>query len=116
MNISPKWQVVLQLSVFIAVGISQGAVHLTHMIPEGWIPTAVAYCGFIAFVGTGFSTVGGFIGLTNSSRIAAAQSLPADAKIALAAAAPEVRQIVTTPELAKAAGPVGDGAKVVSKS
>ena len=33
----------------------------------------------------------------------------------VAAAAPEVSQIVTTREIAQAAGPIGDGAKVVSK-
>lgn len=115
MTLTPKWQFILQLAVFVAIGVSQGAVHLTHMIPEGWIPSAVAYCGFIAFVGTGFTTLGSGIGLTNSSRIAAAQVLPVDAKIALAASAPEVRQILTTPEIAQAAGPNGDGAKVVSK-
>ena len=114
-TISPKAQLVLQVVVFVAVGVSQGAVHLTNMIPEGWIPIAVAYCGFIAFIGTGFTTMGSVVGLTNSSRVAAAQALPSDAKIAIAASAPEVKQIVTTPEIAMAAGPIGDGAKVVSK-
>jgi hypothetical protein len=51
----------------------------------------------------------------DASKAAAAATLPSDQKVALAASAPEVQQIVTTREIAQAAGPVGDGAKVVSK-
>jgi hypothetical protein len=101
-TIAPKWRFAIQVVVFIAVGVSQGAVHLTNMIPGAWIPYALSWCGFIAFIGTGLTTGLSGLGLTPTSRIAAAASLP------------DVQQIVTTPALAKAAGPVGDGAKVVS--
>jgi hypothetical protein len=101
-TIDPKWRFAIQVVVFIAIGVSQGAVHLTNLIPEAWVPYAVAWCGFIAFIGTGITTGLSGIGLTPTNRIAAAASLP------------QVQQIVTTPEIAKAAGPVGDGAKVVS--
>lgn len=103
-TIGPSWRFAIQVVVFIAVGVSQGAVHLTNLIPEVWTPYAVAWCGFIAFIGTGLTTGLSGLGLTASNRIASAASLP------------QVQQIVTTSEIATAAGSVGDGAKVVSKS
>lgn len=116
MTIDPKWRFTIQVIVFIAIGVSQGAVHLTNLIPEAWTPYAVAWCGFIAFIGTGLTTGLSGLGLTTTSQIQAASSLSADQKVALAAATPEVKQIITTPEIAIAAGPIGPGAKVVSKS
>ena len=102
--------------ITVAIGVSTGAVHLTHAIPDSWIPIVVAWAGIFAFVGSAVQTGLQGLGLTNANRVAAAQSLPADQKVAIAASAPEVQQIVTTREIAQAAGPVGDGAKVVSKS
>ena len=99
MNISPKIRFIIQLAVFVCVGISQGAVHLTHMIPDTWIPIAIAWTGFIAFVGTGATTILSGLGMTSQNVIAAAASLP------------EVKQIVATPEAATAA----PSEKVVSK-
>jgi hypothetical protein len=116
----------LQVLVFAAVGVTQGTLHLTHMIPPGWIDTVTAYFGWIAVIGTAITTGMSGLSLTTANRVASAQSLPDDAKvqlaqslpsdrkISIAAAAPEVSQIVTTRAIAQAAGPTGDGAKVVS--
>ena len=81
MSLDPKWRFAIQLAVFVAIGVSQGTVHLTNMIPAGWIPIAVAYCGFIAFIGSGTTTILSGFGMTSQSRIAAAASLPEVQKI-----------------------------------
>jgi tetrahydromethanopterin S-methyltransferase subunit D len=98
-SFSPRTRFIIQLVVFVCVGISQGTVHLTHMIPDGWIPTALAWAGFIAFLGTGFTTLLSGFGMTTQSRIDAAASLP------------EVKQIVADKPVADAA----PSDKVVSK-
>jgi hypothetical protein len=115
LTLSPGSRFVIGIFITLAIGISAGTVQLTHAIPDAWIPVVVAWCGLIAFVGSAIQTGLQGIGMTNANRASAAASLPADQKIALAASAPEVQKIVTTPEIAKAAGPIGDGAKVVSK-
>jgi hypothetical protein len=104
MSIDPKWRFAIGLLVTVAIGVSQGTVQLTNLIPADWIKPAVAWCGFIAFIGSSVTTTISGLGITATSRIAAAASLP------------EVQQIVTTQAIAQAAGPTGDGAKVVSKS
>ena len=91
MSVSPRTRFIIQLIVFIAVGISQGTVHLTNMIPEAWIPIVNAYCGFIAFLGTGFTTLLSGFGMTSQNRIDAAASLP------------EVKAILAEPATAQAA-------------
>ena len=87
-NIDPKWRSLIGLIVTIAIGVSQGAVHLTHAIPETWIPIAVAWCGIIAFVGSAAQTGLSVVGMSTSNRLAAAASLP------------EVKSITTTQALA----------------
>lgn len=104
MNIDPKWRFIIGLLITAAIGISQGTVNLAHAIPAGWISAVTAWCGIIAFIGSAAQTTISGIGMTTTARVAAAASLP------------EVKQIVTTREVAQAAGPIGDGAKVVSKS
>jgi hypothetical protein len=91
MSFSPRTRFIIQLVVFVCVGISQGTVHLTNMVPEGWIPIALAYAGFIAFLGTGFTTLLSGFGMTTQNRIDAAASLP------------EVKAMLTTEDVAKAA-------------
>jgi hypothetical protein len=90
MSFSPRTRFIIQLVVFVCVGISQGTVHLTNMVPEGWIPAALAYAGFIAFLGTGFTTLLSGYGMTSQNRIDAAASLP------------EVKAILTEPPVAAA--------------
>jgi hypothetical protein len=115
MTLSPTTRFVIGVFITTAIGISTGAVQLTHAIPDSSIPVVVAWAGIFAFIGSAVQTGLQGLGMTNASKVAAAQTLPSDQKIAVAAAAPEVQQIVTTPEIARAAGPIGDGAKVVSK-
>lgn len=127
LTLSPGARFAIGLCITLAIGISSGAVVLTHAIPSNWISTVVAWSGIIAFIGSAAQTGLQGLGMTNANKISAAQTLPTDqrvalaqslpsnAKVALAAAAPEVSQIVTTRAIAQAAGPVGDGAKVVSK-
>lgn len=128
LTISPGARFIIGIVITTAIAISAGTIHLTHAIPDNWIPAVIAWSGIIAVVGSAIQTSLQGLGLTNANRVAAAQPLPASDKIALAsslgasdkialaASAPEVQQIVTTREIAQAAGPVGDGAKVVSKS
>jgi hypothetical protein len=115
LTLSPGARFIIGVIITTAIGISTGAVQLAHAIPAPWIPVAVAWCGVIAFVGSAAQTGLQGLGMSNANKVAAAQTLPADQKVALAASAPEVQQIVTTREIAQAAGPIGDGAKVVSK-
>lgn len=115
LTLSPTTRFVIGIVITAAIGISAGTVHLTDAIPSAWIPAVVAWSGIIAFVGSAIQTGLQGLGMSNVSKVAAAQSLPADQKIALAANTPEVQQIVTTREIAQAAGPTGSGAKVVSK-
>ena len=98
-SLDPRSRFIIQLIVFVAVGVSQGTVHLTNMIPEAWIPIVIAWNGFIAFIGTGFTTLLSGYGMTSQNRIAAAASLP------------EVKTIVSDAATANAA----PSDKVVSK-
>jgi hypothetical protein len=103
MNIDPKYRFLIGLLVTFAIGVSQGTVSLTNAIPGDLIKPVVAWCGILAFLGSAATTAISGLGMTANSRVAAAASLP------------QVTQIVTTPDIATAAGPTGDGAKVVSK-
>lgn len=116
LTLSPGSRFIIGVIITAAIGISAGSVHLTDAIPGDWIPAVVAWSGIIAFIGSAVQTGLQGIGMTNANKAAAAADLPASDKVALAASAPEVQQIVTTRAIAQAAGPVGDGAKVVSVS
>jgi len=102
MNIDPKWRFIIGIVVTFAIGVSQGAVQLTHAIPAGWIEPSVAWCGIIAFVGSAGQTAISGLGMTNQSRLAAVQPVPIEQKIESFAHNPEVKQIVTTQTLADA--------------
>jgi hypothetical protein len=90
-TIDPTWRFVIGLVVTLAIGISQGAVSLTHAIPAEFIPGVTAWFGIIAFVGSAAQTGLSAVGMSNSNRIASAASVP------------EVKAIVTTPAAAQAA-------------
>ena len=86
--VDPKWRFWISFAVFVAVGVGNGTVHLTHMIPADWIDIAVAWCAFVAFAGAGFVSLLNGMAMTNSSRIASAAVVPnAPAKVAAAVAA-----------------------------
>jgi hypothetical protein len=83
MTIDPLWRFLIGLAVTTAIGISQGAVQLTHAIPGDWIPATEAWCGIIAFVGSAATTTISGLGMTSQSRIAAAATVSdAPAKVA----------------------------------
>lgn len=103
-KVGPYVRFGLQVLVFAAVSVTQGTLHLTHMIPPGAIDTVTAYFGWIAVIGTAITTGSAGLSLTTASRINDAASLPS------------VQQVVTTREIAQAAGPDGVGAKIVSKA
>ncbi len=98
-TVDPVVRFVIGLTVTLAIGITQGTVSLTNAIPDVWIKPVVAWCGILAFVGSFITTAISGLGITSQSRIAAAASLP------------DVKAIVTTPEVAQAA----PSEKVVSK-
>lgn len=52
----PKWVVILGVIVTVEQAVGSGTIHLTHMIPDAWIPTAVAWNQSLAFVGTTIMT------------------------------------------------------------
>jgi hypothetical protein len=116
LTLSPGIRFAIGIFITLCIGISSGAVALTNAIPADAIKPVTAWATIFAFLGSAVQTGLQGLGLTNANKVLAAQSLPADQKIALAAHTNEVQQIVTTPAIAAAAGPTGDGAKVVSKA
>lgn len=103
MTIDPTYRFIIGLFITFAIGVSQGTVSLTNAIPADLIKPVVAWCGILAFLGSAATTAISGIGMSNQNRIASAAVIP------------EVKAIVTTPEIANAAGSNGTGAKVVSQ-
>lgn len=114
-SLDPKWKFAIGIFITAAIGISSGSLALKGAIPADWIGPVTAWSGIIAFLGSAAQTGLQGFGMSNSARIAAAQTIPVDDKIALAANTDEVSKIVTTKAIAQAAGPEGVGAKIVSK-
>jgi hypothetical protein len=52
-GIDPKWIVVLAWLVGVQKGIGQGAISLTNMVPDSWIPHVVAWNNGLAWLGVG---------------------------------------------------------------
>jgi hypothetical protein len=50
-GVDPKWMVLLGVLINIEKGIGQGAVSLTNMIPESWIPHVLAWSNGLAWFG-----------------------------------------------------------------
>ena len=99
-HIDPTVRFWIGVIITVAIGISAGAVNLSHAIPDGWIPIVTAWAGIIAFVGSAVQTAMSGLGATTQSRIASAAALP------------EVKSIVTTAPVAEAA----PSEKVVAKA
>lgn len=55
-GVDPKWMVLLGLLINIEKGIGQGAVSLTNMIPDSWIPHVLAWSNGLAWVGVALMT------------------------------------------------------------
>jgi hypothetical protein len=56
MQFNPKFNFWLGVVVTALIGIAGGTVHLTNAIPDAWIPTVVAWCGILSFLGSGLLT------------------------------------------------------------
>ena len=52
-GVDPKWIVVLAWLVGVQKGIGQGAISLTNMVPDGWIPHIIAWNNGLAWLGVG---------------------------------------------------------------
>jgi hypothetical protein len=52
-GVDPKWIVVLAWLVGVQKGIGQGAISLTNMVPESWIPHVIAWNNGLAWLGVG---------------------------------------------------------------
>jgi hypothetical protein len=102
LTLSPLTRTIIGAVITVCIGISAGSVHLTNAIPEAWIPAVVAWSGLIAFFGSAIQTGMQGLGLTTANKVAAA------------AADPNVKQIVTTSEVANSPA-FAPNDKVVSK-
>jgi len=99
-HIDPVVRFWIGVAITIAIGISGGAVSLTHAVPDLWIPYVTAWASIIAFTGSAVLTALNGMATSNPSRLASAASIP------------EVKSIVTsqamadaTPDLSKVVGP-----------
>lgn len=52
-GVDPKWIVVLAWLVGVQKGVGQGAISLTNMVPESWIPHVIAWNNGLAWFGVG---------------------------------------------------------------
>ena len=96
---NPKYTFWLGIIVTVCLAVGNGSLHLTHMIPESWIPTVVAWNAFIAFVGAAVMTAMAGINSSKQSIVTAAAQLPEVKTICLnpnAPATPALNQ--ATPE------------------
>jgi hypothetical protein len=91
LNLDPKWRFIIGMIVTAAIGVSSGALVLTNAIPGDLIKPVTAWCGIIAFLGSAAQTALQGTGMLTSNKLAAV------------AAIPEVKAIITTPEVAAAA-------------
>src|SRR5215469_10149831 len=56
MQIDPKISFWLGVAVTALIGIGGGTVSLTNAIPPDWIPTVVAWCNILSFLGSAVLT------------------------------------------------------------
>lgn len=89
-SVSPKAIFWISFAVTIGIGISGGAVHLTHIVPAAYMDTVTAWVSFGVFIGSTFLTMATAAGMTKQSVLSAAASVP------------EVQKIITSPALADA--------------
>ena len=57
MTIDPKTAFYIGLFITVCTGISTGAVHLTHALPDSWIPAVTAWTSILAFIGSAWQTM-----------------------------------------------------------
>lgn len=90
-NVSPK--VIFWISFLVTLGeaVTNGTVHLAHIVPAAYQDAVDSWIALAVFVCSTFVTMAAGAGMTKQSVLASA------------AAVPEVQKIVTTPALADAA-------------
>lgn len=99
-KISPRNLMLILFITDVFQGFTSGALHLTHMIPDAWIPYATAWLNFIVFVNLTFLTIfAGFAGpgvgpLAKAPTMAEAKEIVAQAVSAKLPTSAEVQQIV----------------------
>jgi hypothetical protein len=87
MQFDPKVSFWLGVVVTALIGIGGGAVSLTHAIPPDWIPTVVAWCNILSFLGSGLLTaLHGFSSGSSGPFVAAPPISPPKLMIAFLAA------------------------------
>ena len=52
MSFDPKFTFYLGVFVTLAIGLSNGTVHLTNVVPTDWIPYVTGWMGLFSFVGS----------------------------------------------------------------
>jgi hypothetical protein len=87
-NIDPAVRFWIGILVTVAIGVTQGTLVLSGAIPADWVKPVTAWCGIIAFFGSAFLNILSGSGMTVSSRIAGAASIPG------------VKRMDVTPEVA----------------
>lgn len=92
-NIDPAVRFWISIIVTVAVGVSQGALNLTHAVPVDYIPIVTAWSGIFAFVGSAFLATLNGGAATVSSRLASAASVEG------------VKRIDVTPDVASQVTP-----------
>src|SRR5262245_13903972 len=86
--VSPEVRFILGIIFSVAGAIAGGTLVLKGAIPEAWIPVVVAWSSIIGFVGNVVLTALNAMAATPSSKIQSAANLP------------DVKQIVTTAQIA----------------
>jgi len=56
MSFDPKFTFWLGIAVTIAIGVTNGTVHLTDIVPPEYVKPATAWMGLLAFVGSTVTT------------------------------------------------------------
>jgi hypothetical protein len=88
MQFDPKVSFWLGVVVTALIGIGGGTVSLTHAIPPDWIPTVVAWCNILSFLGSGLLTaLHGFSSGSSGPFVAAPPISPPKLMIAFLAVA-----------------------------
>jgi hypothetical protein len=103
-SVSPFAIFWISFAVTIGTGITGGTVHLAHIVPAAYIDAVDSYVDFAVFIGSTFLTMAAAAGMTKQSVLSSAQSvMTTQDRLAIAAAVPEVKSIVTTQAIADVA-------------
>lgn len=74
-GVDPKWMVLLGFVINIQKGIGQGAISLTNMVPDSWIPHIVAWNNGLAWAGLMLMTALAALSSSNSGPLISVPNL-----------------------------------------